>query len=158
MELKRVSINDKILKDNGTKQMNFQDLKIGDYFVYVHEDSDGEYVEADMKKGFPALALTKIENCSDDEHKGKTGIKYETSTLSRFRDIQLLGADKVCSWLDASLPLYDMEDKKVLRLGSWRNDPLIKNARSGKIKGWINDRGNKQTLDQEYQIGRGGVS
>ena len=44
-----------------------------------------------------------------------------------------------------------MEDKLVIRLGGYSNDPLISDVRSGKAKGWINHHGKKQTLDQQYQ-------
>lgn len=147
--MEKIRINDPKMKK--FKVSKFGDLDMYDYFVYVHEDEDGQFVKADLKKGFPAKVLVRKDSVNQDEYKTKSNFKYETESLSSFRDLQLLGSQKTRSWFDACFWEYDMEDKLVIRLGGYSNDPLISDVRSGKAKGWINAHGKKQTLDQEYQ-------
>tara|TARA_R110002020_G_scaffold9501_3_gene37216 strand:+ start:843 stop:1328 length:486 start_codon:yes stop_codon:yes gene_type:complete len=156
-----IQIKDKVIKMEKIRMSNpkmknykitkFGDLDMYDYFVLVHEDEDGQYIKADLKKGFPAKVLVRKDNVDQDEYKTKSNFKYETESLSSFRDLQLLGSQKTRSWFDACFWEYDMEDKLVIRLGGYSNDPLISDVRSGKAKGWINHHGKKQTLDQQYQ-------
>ena len=143
-----IQIKDKVIKMEKIRMSNpkmknykitkFGDLDMYDYFVLVHEDEDGQYIKADLKKGFPAKVLVRKDNVDQDEYKTKSNFKYETESLSSFRDLQLLGSQKTRSWFDACFCGYS-------------NDPLISDVRSGKAKGWINHHGKKQTLDQQYQ-------
>ena len=83
--------------------MNFQDLKIGDYFVYVHEDSDGEYVEADTD-------LTKKVKAGDlvnmvaEQVGGKGGGRPDMAMAGGTDTSAVTGAlDSVKPWLEEKL-------------------------------------------------------